>query len=115
MAAREEGWQVDGCWPALASLADPALAQRLVDLAADPHLHANYTRFAAEYALDMVDVLGPAAAGPLTTLLRDAYRGAERSLFASALVLASPDAARDALETIEPAPARAALAKALGG
>jgi hypothetical protein len=29
-------------------------------------------------------------------------------------VLASPDAARDALETIEPAPARAALAKALG-
>jgi hypothetical protein len=113
--AAQKGWPVDGCWPALASLADPALAQRLADCAAGPHPGANYTHIAADYVLDMVDVLGPAAAGPLATLLRGAFRGAERSLFASALVLASPDAARDALETIEPPPARAALAKALGG
>lgn len=113
--AAQKVWLVDGCWPALGSLADPALAQRLADCAVGPQPNANYTQIAAEYALDMVDVLGPAAAGPLATLLRGASRGAERSLFASALVLASPDAARDALETIEPAPARAALAKALGG
>lgn len=107
-------WQPDPCWPALASLADAALAQQLAELAAGPRPDANYAHFAAAYALDLVDVLGPAAARPLATMLPAATQAPVRRALAEALVLASPELARQTLDTIASSPEHAALAKALG-
>ncbi|UJR85453.1 hypothetical protein [Sandaracinus amylolyticus] len=96
-------------WAILASLHDVELAQQIAR-ASGP----QWGHLAADYAFDMVDVLGERAAGPLATLLELPRGAPARKALVAALVLADPDAARALHDRTSDPAVRKALAAALG-
>ncbi|HEU4411135.1 MAG TPA: hypothetical protein VFS43_38135 [Polyangiaceae bacterium] len=109
--ARGDFWWASKRCCVLASLADLAIADEFTAALAQPP--GSWAHLVADYALDLVDVLGARAAGPLATVLASAGLAPARRALAAALVLASPESARATAARLAAGPAHAALTAAL--